>query len=822
MKINIFVKFLLKLYFIYNNDFIKVVATDLKLSTNINQTNDSKCSAKSVINYNDVDSTGKCENSINSTTTGQIKYNESMMKTIKLMDKNYQNLQNVWRKVTVNIEPIDRRLRLTIDGFILSLNLSHECQQSLYRIADGIQNNQLWAFQFFDASGKLAAGLTQGVITSFGDYDQCLQIKSPDSNGNRHTIYGKYCLVKPYIDYPNFKVLEKFLKFSFLTNESNVMTKKEMMNNLNLFKLLFAYNLVAKRFYFYHYGLCMPSTCSANDLTNALQKIVPGVPLEVGPTCDVISEPVDWNVYQMIMLIISLTFIFLVITSTFIQIIYKNLIVCNDKHQSSTANYTVFHQLLSYFSLIEANKRLVSRFRERLAIADGLMFVYVLWITTALSYGSIVNVGFVGYKKIHNSYLINIMKDSKYFWMKSMFPRDSIFLLSGLIISYDYFGDKNEKLCLTICQYIRFAVEKWYRFTVRMVSPMLVLNILSLIGDGPNWHSGDDIWVNICRDKWWKNLLFINNFENSIMNTCNPLSWLLSAIFQLQLIAPIFMIPYKVMPRYGYITSLLIFTFGCFATIAPKVIQGLRLIPYEISEIYTIADTKYCLFRFMLYTDQFVSIFIIGLTTGYILRHEKSLLDLLYHKNKYISHSIGFICLTTSVLGVVWSERFKDINQIPNKLNLDIWFVFGKILWTFGNIWLIGYCFTNTNGYIIRLLKTLPFRVITRLTYTTYFLSYPVIMYRILTTRDIIEISHSSQLRDLYLNLTVMISLAYIVYVFIEHPMLSILESIIKIINKTTKINQTINTCKTIESNNMLTDKLNSHKLDYSFKETCV
>ncbi|CAG2113110.1 unnamed protein product [Medioppia subpectinata] len=238
---------------------------------------------------------------------------------------------------------------------------------------------------------------------------------------------------------------------------------------------------------------------------------------------------------------------------------------------------------------------------SRLLIADGLLFVYILWLTASIQYGSIAS-----------------------------------------------------------------TAEKWFRFTVKMFAPILVLNALSVMGDGPNWHSGRHLFVDACHRNYWKNLLFINNFENQLIDICNPFTWILAVIFQLQIISPFLMIPFRISPKWGFITAA--------------------------------------------------------------------------------------FCYAMSVLGIVWSENFKDMNKIQNKLNLNIWFIFGKMLWSFGNVWLIYSVYSNRNGAVNRMLSAKPFRAITRLTFGFCLVAFPIIKYRVLTRRENIEISHTNQLQILYLD----------------------------------------------------------------------
>jgi hypothetical protein len=81
---------------------------------------------------------------------------------------------------------------------------------------------------------------------------------------------------------------------------------------------------------------------------------------------------------------------------------------------------------------------------------------------------------------------------------------------SGIYISLDFFSQKYKKISLA--SYIKFVFEKWIRFNIRCIGPILVIYLVSALGDGPIWHLGDQYFVNSCQNNYWQNLLFINNY----------------------------------------------------------------------------------------------------------------------------------------------------------------------------------------------------------------------------------------------------------------------------------------------------------------------
>ena len=87
-------------------------------------------------------------------------------------------------------------------------------------------------FLVFDSMGRIPSGLTEGVVTSFGEFDECLHIESPHSE-SLETIYGKYCLAKPSIQMPSFKAFNDFNSISFLNKEMNELIRSEIKKNVN-------------------------------------------------------------------------------------------------------------------------------------------------------------------------------------------------------------------------------------------------------------------------------------------------------------------------------------------------------------------------------------------------------------------------------------------------------------------------------------------------------------------------------------------------------------------------------------------------------------
>ena len=232
---------------------------------------------------------------------------------------------------------------------------------------------------------------------------------------------------------------------------------------------------------------------------------------------------------------------------------------------------------------------------------------------------------------------------------------------------------------------------------------------------------------------------------------------------QLQIIAPIFMIPFKYSPKLGYALNMAFLPFACFATISPKLMNGQKILPFEVSDINSLSQLKYASNRYLVYTDQYIAIFLIGVIFGYFLRNKYNF-DRLVRK-PVIRLMFAIFCITIFIVSIAWSYNFKQMMGKHNELNLSLWFVFGKILWSFGNIWIIYEIYSrrignkisvcmcaveNVNkfiflGFLNKILSTKVFNALTRLIFSLLMSSLMIIYYRNMTKTDNTEISHYSQ-----------------------------------------------------------------------------
>ena len=194
---------------------------------------------------------------------------------ISNISNSQQVLSRSFQNLLENVGPIEQKLNQTFIEFVNSLNLTDACHSTIFRWTQALSSGQLWAIRMLDAFEGIPTGLTNGVITSFGEYDLCLNVKSDDqvdASDNRPVVHGKYCLIRPYIDVSDGIAVENIDMFSLLNNETQSHLISLSQTNRNKLKILMTMAGMNDKFYMMHIGICVPSQCSITDINNIYGK----------------------------------------------------------------------------------------------------------------------------------------------------------------------------------------------------------------------------------------------------------------------------------------------------------------------------------------------------------------------------------------------------------------------------------------------------------------------------------------------------------------------------------------------------------------------
>lgn len=262
----------------------------------------------------------------------------------------------------------------------------------LLQVFNGVRALKPWALKLLDASAKLSPGILVGTQSDFGDFDECLSIRTDDPSGlagsdssipveldpvtglKSSTLIGKYCLADIEFPKPPRKRLatrNEELQTDFapvelrqpLYNFSDSAAFKEtiFVETGNFFHMLYVDPL--------RVGICLTNKIDSDSFATVFNKIFKEfqVTINFRGRCVTKYDRPTWTKQQIISSYVLLTVSFLVIISTALDIIHSRLhkipISSHWKERVSTIQSKLqrFRPLFTSFSIIRNTQRLFKR-----------------------------------------------------------------------------------------------------------------------------------------------------------------------------------------------------------------------------------------------------------------------------------------------------------------------------------------------------------------------------------------------------------------------------------------------------------------------------
>lgn len=177
-------------------------------------------------------------------------------------NERFLNLQTcLQRKIQIRLKEARRS---GLEAFE-TLKLSGGCSSSLLSLMTGLGELKSFAFKFMDASAKVPSGVMYGLLSDFGDFDQCVSIRSNpnidwEQEAEEGAFSGKYCLIGLRLNYrvhlePNQSTLAGVITDGLLWDE--------MIRNYWLSKTPKPFQM----------GVCVPSRCNLDDLVQIVAMV---------------------------------------------------------------------------------------------------------------------------------------------------------------------------------------------------------------------------------------------------------------------------------------------------------------------------------------------------------------------------------------------------------------------------------------------------------------------------------------------------------------------------------------------------------------------
>lgn len=146
------------------------------------------------------------------------------------------------------------------------LSLSGGCSSSLMNLMGGLSDLKSYAFKFLDASAKIPSGMMYGLLSDYGDFDQCLSIRSNkgvelEQEAEEGAFSGKYCLMSLKLNY-------------HVKLEENTTVPEGIIEDGILWDELVRHYWTSKISKGFQVGMCFPSRCTNDDLNQLYQHTV--------------------------------------------------------------------------------------------------------------------------------------------------------------------------------------------------------------------------------------------------------------------------------------------------------------------------------------------------------------------------------------------------------------------------------------------------------------------------------------------------------------------------------------------------------------------
>ncbi|XP_046390452.1 nose resistant to fluoxetine protein 6-like [Ischnura elegans] len=672
-----------------------------------------------------------------------------------------------------------------------------------------------WAIEMFDASAKLPSGLLDGNLRHLGHYDECLNIEVKSQEGNENTakstrFSGQYCLVRINFDWKNASRLsEEVTKNSLLLNIDNALDKMMLgrrgLEDRHKDRDPQAHMPVIPIFSLSQWAVCIPSTCTQKDIEIYMQKIIniltsmlPESYSMLNITARIDKEACTSHSHVNLANVErwtsnnSFTWFMIFLISISIVGTCCDLITPteNEVGKPNCYNLTNFpgrNILLSFSIPANINKILAAGSRATrnpsttLDCLDGTRFLSTIWVTLTHKVLLLTQEPFMNKGHLKESL-------ASLFWVPltaNMMSVDSFFLIGGLLRGYNYSNDldegKSNQVSSVIQRYLRLtpalAVMIWFYITT-----------LHRVYYGPEW----DIYCTSasvdCRESWWLNLLYINNYFG-FPRLCVLQSWYLSADMQLFIVSPILLYPlwytYKNKDGYQKYLGAIPMISTIIASMAAQFIITYR---NGYPALFRVWSKDQILLDYIQYihmsTHTRMGPYILGLMIGFVLHNLRG-------KNLHLSKltvifgwTMSFSLFVFVLYGPYSTLQMGTPQQaFPDSLYAST----HRISWAIALGWLVFASCKGYGGPINQILSARIFKQLSNIAYCMFLVHFAVLLTNLGSIRSADYKDQYKLVREFIADVVVTMVFSVILYLLVEAPFSSITSIIFKKGKKTEK-----------------------------------
>ncbi|XP_054008438.1 nose resistant to fluoxetine protein 6-like [Hylaeus anthracinus] len=612
------------------------------------------------------------------------------------------------------------------------LNTSR-CRTDLEELKEHIDMRSRWAMKVLDCNGLPTSAITEGNIYWLGNSPLCRMMNDKLTPLLGWTLSENATSYKNLSrEYPPFDVDYYVARFKENADLHDFIIASNTERNLVI-------------------GLCLPSSCSTDQLSTILKKISDDDDLLMERLYDMNFSLIsvkelygdqNWLLSGQIITIILTLMALLVMTiagTVYDLAVHQKRLekkqefltyennntndVKNDEETKHDANRepptmedlgptNTLGEILICFSAYTNTKKLftLNKTRNNLDIFHGMKVIGMVWIILAhvLFYGSF-NIGNKLTLLLTSQYLISQPITN------ATFSVDTYFFMSGFLLTYIFFkATKNEKMAdvsagKKMIQFIVMIIRRIIRLTPAY-GVIILLGILVFTWlDNTSVFSLYEEGHITCTKYWWRNLLYISNFFHWD-ESCLTWSWYLSDDMNFFIIGLMVLM----LSNTHFYLAISIGTVSLISSII-----SCAYIAYN-TNYYHVIDVQLNLLT-EVYTPPWIRIgpFWIGMLTASLLNKWN------YEVNmSKAAITIGWICGIVCNMTILIAVYDKSVAPIVSALYIAV----SRTMWSLGIAWVTVACTTNNGGIVTKILAHRCWVPLSKLTYSVYLLN-PLIIY---------------------------------------------------------------------------------------------
>ncbi|GFU44411.1 nose resistant to fluoxetine protein 6 [Trichonephila clavipes] len=598
---------------------------------------------------------------------------------------------------------------------------------------------------------------------SLGDFDECINVRlgkmgKIPAPGEREYFHGKYCTVECRLPKG---ILDAIDEYESATPErrhnTSIGTSKTFLS------MLLKYGQYMKVAAF-RFGVCIPSTCDVEDLSSITTTIAKqvGFPLKVLHCQE--KRSIEFRSEQTVITIVLTSIILTVLFCTVLEVYFEKFGV-----NSLSKTQKILQNISQSISVISSTKRLVDVKKDNhpMPIMRGLFLLTVVFNVLGHTYLMYNHLYFFKYSSVVNYY--EYMQQFSFSVIANGSNGvENYFFIAGFLITFIRWRKPIDTPKINLPKLI---MKPYIRMTFFQLLVIALFLMIPLFGNGPFWGDFVGPYLQSCRDRWWLNLFYIQNYWQSD-DTCLYHTWLLAAIMQLYIVAVVVVWFLIKKPNIGFFLIITIVICGMAGVGAVVFIHKL---PGALS-MYLLDGVSGPQMWNTLFIKTFdhVGSFSIGLVTGYIVaKHKNS-----FNFGKVTTTVIWCIALTCllAVMFGLYEYRHGDL-KMESSLAI-LYAMLNRNIYALFLAWFTIACVTGKAGFLPNLLSWKALIPAYRLSFLAYLLHLIVIYYHIGIVRERMYLSHEENIINYFGYLVSTFILAYICYIFFQVPYIY-LESLI-------------------------------------------